>query len=157
MGIEKFYIRSLLPHGELPMTYVIFLSPDPTCLDHTSPILARAGSSIATFAQPVQTLGGISDFAIVNTTFSRMCVSAVIRRLIAQQSRPVLALVRARSDLEMVRYLDDGATAVIERTVSGVVLVSRGNALLRRSLQVAHAQQDQTLNQPSLRAGALSL
>jgi DNA-binding response OmpR family regulator len=99
----------------------------------------------------------MADIAIGDAAPPRMGTSGLIRRLAGLQSLPELVLVRLRNDLDEIRYLNDDAADVIERTASGEVWVARANVLLRRSAPVSPAQQDEMRDQPALHAGPLSL
>ncbi len=143
------------------MPHAILVIHDRASLDHRTRSLQRAGFSVAGFTQPEQALsgaaGGMADMAIIDAALPRMGASGLIRRLAGSQSLPVLVLVRSRNDLDEIRYLNDGAADVIERTTSGEVLVARANALLRRVATASPASQGDMLDQPALRIGALSL
>lgn len=143
------------------MPHAILVIHDRASLDHRTRSLERAGFSVAGYTQPEQslsgTVAGMADIAIVDAALPRMGAGGLIRRLAVSQSLPVLVLVRSRNDLDEIRYLNDGAADVIERTTSGEVLVARANALLRRVATVSPASQDDMLDQPALRIGALSL
>ena len=143
------------------MPHAILVIHDRASLDHRTRSLQRAGFSVAGLTQPEQALSGdaagMADIAIIDAALPRIGASGLIRRLAGSQSLPVLVLVRSRNDLDEIRYLNDGAADVIERTTSGEVLVARANALLRCVARVSPAQHDETLDQPVLRAGPLSL